>query len=1096
MKKTGYYYRNGLTRQEYETDRAQLSEFTPVESNWKELFRWLISCGQKIDFYNEAGRKEGMISDLWHNHVLTVLIEIVQKNITEYKGSFIEGRGTVRQFFFIKKLYARINDWIKRLEKYQLDLYKASITEHHTGLQVALLIRKRLAASLPKAEELNGEKDSQTVSNQLYYKMLNGIKDISRECDRYMEMIEANGDMDASLALLLTYIRNYCQVAKSFNHAVQVLPDFYRKEILQVSPGETVQDKAYLIVTPAGNTNGFFLPEGTHFMAGENADGTTLVYRTSLHEYITPMRLKEMNTVFLERTGNHTDAVYKQAVELNDTSVATSLFSSRQTCDRLACGWMIESPILVLNEGKRSVEIAFRLTEDSASFIRSGEVRLVTDSFSVWLSCTEGWGKQEYEIKTEIKDSKTYLIFSFTIKNDAEAPILCTEEIHHIVTGYPAVRLIMENQNCPYDWATRVRFDTLFISADVSGIQNFTFYNELGALDTSQPVYPFGTQPAQGAWFMFGNEEMGLKCLMEVGLTGKWNKLPPTAGGYTDIYKEYPCNPPITNESFRIKTEWQENGSWHACSKDLQPLFLFTKDKSKPDEDAEIHFSFSILDSGEPQTLSTGIYEYEYDCDRNGFFRVTLQEPTIGFGLETYRDLFTTTLIYNSHHKEKKQKGIPSTPIIPMLSDMELHYKAYDRVSLTDIKKSPTKVSRITGLTEYDSCILDKEPTFLPEIEDSYQLYWRFSYVGGEQGVQMYFNLDFIKNSPFQPDPKITEAPEIVWEYLRNSQWISLSFDEIVREETNGFTQSGFIELKLPETIDANGGFCLRARIRKNAGLCLAVRNVWLNYISTIAINGDGHSLPAGTIQEMPQPDERIESVSQPMVGFGGKPAETTAQTSIHQSFRIAHRNRAVLSKDYERMVLEQFPEIEKACNLSFPGAKAALEVKLVVFCRTEGNAYFVTPVWKLAEISRYLSAYISPFVSLQVINPVYYPVDVSCCIILKPRTKEEEKVRHQLIFIIRNYLAPWIRQETFPEPGEAFSYKGLHSRIANHEQIRRVTKLVIDKKTVDENAEKDTYLVMNSPWIIPVPDKIEIKMLSATEGIDEAAIGNDFKIG
>ena len=41
------------------------------------------------------------------------------------------------------------------------------------------------------------------------------------------------------------------------------------------------------------------------------------------------------------------------------------------------------------------------------------------------------------------------------------------------------------------------------------------------------------------------------------------------------------------------------------------------------------------------------------------------------------------------------------------------------------------------------------------------------------------------------------------------------------------------------------------------------------------AVNGDGTSLPAGTLQELEEIDERIESVTQPLPGFGGRTAET-----------------------------------------------------------------------------------------------------------------------------------------------------------------------------------------------------------------------------
>lgn len=1097
MKTTGYYG-YGLTREEYETDRATLEGFFPVDNDWKGLFRWVMACGENIDFYDNDGRIDGNISDLWSNHVLTVLIEIAQKNIREYQDSFIEGRGTAEQSQYINDIYNKYCGWIKRLDCYLLQQKEKGYSDQAPSIQATLLLKQKLKESSQIHKNpavISTETDD---DKQAYYKMINGMKDISRECDRYLEMIGASGNMDGSLSLLYIYIRNYNHVIGSFNRMVQKLPDFYHEKVLQATPRKVIQDNTFLIIQPAKHITGFILPKGTAFSAGTNEDGTDLLYHTFRDEYITSMKLEAMHSVFLKKANNHTTGVYKQPVELTNPSVATSLFPDDCMCLDFPYGWMIESEMLVLNEGKRNVKIGFLLAGNDISRLGKYEAFLIKKGFSVWLSDVEGWCREKHKVEIETVNSDRILVFSFTIDKEAAIPVACNRELHQTETEYPSIRLLIDNKACPYDLATQICFSEVLINVEVSDVRNFTFYNELGEIDTMQPFYPFGTKADQGAWFMFGNEEMGLKPLEEVCLDGKWKKLPPE--GYTKLYKSYPyeSNSPITDESFRIQTEFQKDGRWHICDNFLRQLFL--KDGEKLSETANIKFEFQNDDVLQTKSFEpTG--KYEYSREHDGFFRVTLEAPSIGFGMTAYSELFTAVMIHNSRVKEKHQKALPATPVIPMLSDVALSYKASDKVKLTDLKNASIRLTRITSLSAFDSFAIDEceSQPLLSVVEDVHQLYWTFLNATKEKEIHIYMDLAFAESNLVSYNPEIIAAPVLIWEYLKGRKWCTIQPTARFSDETNGFTQAGFIKIELPETVSEapDGKFRIRTRFQGDVSSCLAVRNSWLNCIKVTATGGNGNPLPSGTIQKTLEENEYIESIDQPLDGFGGRVADTLSKISARQSHRIAHRFRAVLPEDYESLLMEQFPEVEKSNCISFPGNGNALEVKVVVFCRTNGFPYFITSAWKLSEMRKYLSAYTSPFVSLQVINPVYRPIDVFCKAILKSVQVDKEKVEWQLTFIIRNYLAPWIRKNTFPQPGQIYSYRELHARIANHEYIRKMEKLTIDGKSPQGKDEKEDFiLTMESPWIIPVPGKIIITLLPPTNGVDEGEIGKDFKIG
>ena len=255
--------------------------------------------------------------------------------------------------------------------------------------------------------------------------------------------------------------------------------------------------------------------------------------------------------------------------------------------------------------------------------------------------------------------------------------------------------------------------------------------------------------------------------------------------------------------------------------------------------------------------------------------------------------------------------------------------------------------------------------------------------------------------------------------------------------------------------------------------------------------------MPAGTIQGIKEPDERIESVTQPLSGFGGKPAETATGVAVRQTSRISNRHRALMIKDYEHLVLEFFPEVDKIQCISIPQNKGASKICLVVFSRAEDSRYFLSPAWKLAEIQQLVRQYASPFASLRVINPVYERVNVHCKAILWDSVPDKGKAVRQLVVLAQNYIAPWYRKEEIPMLRQRYSYKELHARMVNHEDLMRLVTLEVNGKSlsrIDVDTVDFTFEGKH-PWSVLLP-VIKIELLSPHDGIEKAEIGSNFIIG
>lgn len=421
-----------------------------LESDWRELFRWTLSI--------DGGHR-------WRDHILTVLIEIVQKDTLDYRDSFIQGRGTSIQNHYTKDLRTKIEEWIEHFIGYEYNTEADPIKD--PALWVAQNIRAELKDSL-YGQHHKTQTSKEHPANLSYYCMLNAVNSIKQKCDFYVAKIEQSGDMDGSLALLITFIRHYSDIARRFNTRFSALSNLYLNEVLKVQSRIVAPDKAYVVITPANEENGgFTLPRGTAFIAGTTTGGDPLLYRTLSEEYISPVKL------------------------------------SYQLLNRAASGWMVVSPVLQLAYGRRHISICFEQVGD----ISDGDI--LKSKFGAQISTTEGWLDSKFELSS-IKGQG--FCFELTLEADQAATALCTQETHGVTIKAPAIRIVLKEFSQDDHRKLCTQFRSIKIEVEVTSIHNLSLYNELGQLDPTQPFYPFGTQAEKGSWFVFGNMVSGMIC--------------------------------------------------------------------------------------------------------------------------------------------------------------------------------------------------------------------------------------------------------------------------------------------------------------------------------------------------------------------------------------------------------------------------------------------------------------------------------------------------------------------------------------------------------------------------------------------------------
>ena len=1077
------YELKGTPRSGFEVDKAQLKDFRALESDWREIFRWIMSIAGDMPYYDENNKISGTMAALWHNDVLTVLVEIRQKNLKEYATSYVDGSGTAQQNTYTADLQSKINSWIDRLSIYLNNAFASGTVSQ--SMRVAENIREQLRKSLPIVPQPTPRRRNfihkvLEENNRPYFSMLGALSDIQSNFDYYMQQIESSGDMDASQALLLTFVRSYCRIVRQFNDEFATLPNFYRRDILKATPKEAVQDSSFVVVYPNKEVTRktFSLPAGTRFNAGENADGTPLYYSLTEKSYIVPTTIKSARALFPQGR-----RIITAPLALDGTD-SNTLFSTANTVNtQQELGWALSSPMLSLSEGERKVFLYFIL--DGVTDIT--RLLATASPFRLFTSGSEGWTERIHTATYERVGN--YLLFSFTIANGEEPLSPCNSDIHGIETEYPAVRILIDEIPAIGIDITSIKFKGIQIRVSVSDIRTFSLYSDVGEMDSSQPFYPFGTVGEKGSWFIFGSEELAIKKILNVSLNGTWNKL--HDGGYTAVYKDYALAQPVTNSSFKATCEWQENSKWNMCRN--SPVQLFCTDASgNIKEEAEFH-----LDIADFSPLAVGS-TFRYNKKAKGFYRIRLSEPNIGFGMDVYRQQFAEVMVHNSKAKERYQKPVPAMPQVPMIADAVLGYTAMDSFGENDI------LYRLNETNGYERVNLGTESIqLLPDFRKHY-LYLNLNDVEGLKRIRLYFSLRYMRRGSH--GSTLASSGDSIIEYYDNEacQWKVFPAECILQEDSGGLTRSGFITLNTFD--ETNTSFIKGNEVWIRIGFendiapeNIIVDGIWLNCFKVMCENGDGSPLPAGAIASLAEDDPRVLDVLQPMEGYGGKAAEDEQAMSVRLAARISTRNRALNIGDYEKLILERFSDIEKVCCI--PASQESNEIRIVVFPQPEKRVFPQLPNWKLSEIEQYIKGYMSPFAKVCVINPTYEPLTVDMIVILKDSVQDEGEVQRRLYRRIYNYFVQWLVDAQLPELGKRYSYEGLKAWLVNDEGIERFVSLTITGgKSLavldDEGNTEDVYHFSSEESGILYPGRINIEMTDTGDGIEDSSIGMNFIIG
>lgn len=347
------------------------------------------------------------------------------------------------------------------------------------------------------------------------------------------------------------------------------------------------------------------------------------------------------------------------------------------------------------------------------------------------------------------------------------------------------------------------------------------------------------------------------------------------------------------------------------------------------------------------------------------------------------------------------------------------------------------------------------------------------------------------------------KTPEVEWAYLdRTNCWQrfppgAVTFDSTRGDENSrrSLVQSGIVELQIPA--DAYKDSCLikpgfiwvRASAVERAGESvdalpkLAAIHAQAGRVKLHTTDPDpSHfdaALAAETIAQLQVRRATVRKTEQKYPGFGGRAPEPALDWYLRISERLRHKRRAITQWDYERLVLERFPDVRtaKCVNHSWlvaadagPCANAGAiatdqcangHVSIVVLPYLKDysvqNPFTPQPSAGLLEqVAGYLRPAANMFVAdlwttntpyLHVLRPEYQQVAVSVKVKFKPELSDTEIWTFQLDTDIARFISPWAFDEKIaPDFSRSIRRTDLLFFLENLDYVDYVTDLYIGK--------------------------------------------------
>jgi hypothetical protein len=912
---------------------------------------------------------------------------------------------------------------------------------------------------------------------------LNGVIKVISDAPKYLnDVLENYALHQPHYALYLTFTRLFQFAQKKLNNYTQEHLDFYYKDILRLNNASTIPDFVHLLFDLQKNVSDHLLTKGTTFKAGKDASNNELFYALNDDVVLHKANVQSLKSLFLNKSGNgilyaapvaNSDDGNGAKLQSADNSWAT--FGDITKTKQAVIGFAIASNMLYLNEGIRTVTITFQCNNNVPATITANDFN---KKCNIQFTGKKNWFDPSTFDKESIVtcDHITANSFSLSIiiPGNAPAVIPYSPKIHggNFTEALPMLQLQLTDY-AGYAAIKKLEIISITVAVDVKGVKDIVLQNDDGKIDAAKPFKLFGEFPEQNASLIIGSKEIFQKNLDSLTIHFTW-QIPSKAAITKTVSapkmqaqmesdslllrkftQEQISEPFITQSSASVSAaeiEYLSAGEWSSLGNTGKSIEALSQSSSpitltKPNLPGE-----SIL----PAAVDFAANEEYKTTSVDGFLKIQLNDNS--FNLSTY--LYnvnqsvaqtsvtitgTTTLTYTMN-----PPPVVQLPNAPAATAVTIDYLASKTFSLSsDISARTDFFYHIEpfGFREIQAALTNDKLTVLPffNLDDGIssdnggELWIGLNNAAAQETFTILFQVADGTSNPLK------QMTTINWYYLSKNNW--LPFDPIkITDQSNNFTRSGIVTLNI--AIDATttntrtdsgliwikavvnhdtDAVCKLIAVTTNAAKATFLQDISKDIVFT-------KTLSSNTISKAAVADAALKKINQPYPSFDGRTAETENQFYVRVSERLRHKHRAVTAWDYERLILQNYPQVHKVKCINhtglitdksnnqkysetLPGHVTIVTIPDLTNNITANPLRPYTSIGLLTEIQKYIQQLTSPFVvsnlddptlnRLHVINPQFEEVQFNFSVMFLPDYDETFFI-NQLNTDIEQFLTPW----------------------------------------------------------------------------------------
>lgn len=662
-----------------------------------------------------------------------------------------------------------------------------------------------------------------------------------------------------------------------------------------------------------------------------------------------------------------------------------------------------------------------------------------------------------------------------TVTLDDTEPAITAPKIsddpHGLPRSSPIIKITLKSGR-DYDVLKTLAVKKATLSVRVTGVKSLTLRNDESPLNRGTLLQPFGHFPTAHTGFYFAHPEICNQALDTLTLQITWSGLPESFEHHYKTYRPF-LKQKIDNRSFQAQLTRVEGRTETAVG---SPQCLFASDTGGK-VDPHTHLAFTFPQRRHTQETSHITLDDLDDDLMNwpGYFKLALTEPDFLHGL--YPAVLSQSALARlteSESKTEDPRPFVSAPYTPMIRDLTLDYTASSPLDLSDSARPTTgNATELFQLHPFGHrAVSHQVNSLLPHFSRAGYLYMGLKDAAVSTPLSLLFQL--------RPNPsdRLEDKISVQYQYLGQDNWQAFNATTALKDKTGGLMRSGMVSFQLPESASQTNpimptglhwvGLTVDQKVLSPQIVAIQTQAASVTLAQEMPDEHYHHPLPAYRIYQLVTADPKIVSVTQPYASSGARPGENAHRFWQRTSERLRHKQRAVSCWDYERLVLEAFPQIYKVKCLThtqLQDAPLAQVTVVVVPSRTEESGPAVllrpkAPRHLLEDIQAYLNQYVSPFVNLKVTNPRYEQIQYRVAVRFK-KSWEQSDYRAQLNQALRHFLSPWADEQTAEVNfGSHIHHSLLIHFIEKQPYVDYVTQLkLIEHRALDENI---TYPLLN----------------------------------